>query len=443
MKRLVFLRQLPFFVVISLLISSCTKELTPIGLDLLDPRDLLSMGYTDTIQINAYTIPDDSVYTRNLSVDDADLVYYAHLGSMYDPIFGRTTANLYSQLFLSTSTRFGTNPVFDSAFLYLPYLGSYGDTLSNMTLRVYSLTDSIIDSVHCWSYSTLNYDQANPIGELTFQPRPNSSADYNGQELSKTLRIPINSNFGNYILNADTTSLNSSAAFRKYYYGFCIISEPQNTPGKGAILMFSISELSRLQMYYHNTEDTLNYNFLITTGASKFQNYNHYGYSGAIPALRDQIAGDTALGKQFLFVQGLAGLKTRIQFPNLASWAEKNNVVINDAQLILGNSSVSETFTYPGYITLRGIGEAGTTSPNPIIDESTRSEYYGGDYYAAGNSYRFRITRYIQNYLLGKIDHRGLHLIIPKSYMSNRLVLNGTSFPQSDLKLYLRYTRIE
>jgi hypothetical protein len=399
------------------------------------------MGYTDTIQINAYTIAEDSVYTHNLSIDDKNAVYYAQLGSMYDPIFGRTTANLYTQIHLSTRTRFGTNPVFDSAFLYLPYLASYGDTLSNMTLRVYTLTESIIDSIDCYSSSTVSYDQAHPIGEITFQPRPNDSAFYNGKKQPKLLRIPINSNFGNAVMfPTDTSSLNNNSEFVKYYKGLCIITEPQNTPGKGAILMFKISEQSRIHMFYHNSEDTLNYNFLISTSASKFQNYNHYGYSHAIPTLKNQLAGDTILGKQFLFIQGMAGVKIKIQFPNLSTWAEKNKVIINDAQLILGNSSVSETFTNPGYITLRGIGEAGTTSPDPIIDESTRSDYYGGTYYAAGNSYRFRITRYIQQYLLGQVNHRGLHLIIPHSYMGNRLVLNGTSSPQSDLKLYLRYT---
>ncbi len=442
MKRLVFLRQLSLFALISLLFASCTKELTPIGLDLLDPLDLLHMGYTDTIQINAYTIPDDSVYTHNLSVDDANAIYYGQVGSFYDPIFGRTTANFYSQLYLSTSTRFGSYPVFDSAFLYLPYLSAYGDTLTNMTLRVYSLTDSIVDSIHCWSNSTINYDQAHPIGELTFQPRPNDSAYYNGSKQPMMLRIPINSNFGNAVMfPQDTSSLNNNTNFVRFYKGLCIIAEPENTPGKGSIIMFRISDASKLSMYYHTAAlDTLSYDFLLSSSASKFQNYNHYGYSQAIPALRNQLAGDTTLGKQFLFVQGLAGVKIKLQFPNLAKWGEKNGVVINDAQLILGNSSVSKDFVNPGNITLREIGEAGTTSPNKIIDESTRADYYSGYYYPAGNTYRFRITRYIQQYLLGKTNQKGLHLIIPHSYMGNRLVLNGTSSPISDLKLYLRYT---
>jgi hypothetical protein len=439
LKRLVFLRRLTFVALFSLLINSCTKELSPIGLELLDPLDLLSMGYTDTVQIVAYSIPEDSVFTSNLD--------YAQVGSMYDPIFGKTTANFYTQLYLTTTrVRFGTDPVFDSAFLYIPYKGSYGDTLSNMTLHVYSLTDSIIKSLDYYSNSTVSYDQANPIGEITFQPKPKDSSYFEGSTHTPYLRIPINSNFGNYVLSAkDTNSLNNSTEFVKFFKGICIIAEPQNTPGKGAIISLSIpSDFSRIVMFYHNTEDTLNYNFAITTDCQRFQHYDHNGYAEAIPMLKEQLQGNTTSGQQFLFAQGMAGIKIKIEFPYLNKWFDTEKVVINDAQLIIGNGSVSDIFTNPSSVTLRGVGEAGSTSPVAIADESDINGYFDGTYNSASNSYRFRIKRYIQQVLTGKANNNGLHLIIPgASYVGSRLVLNGTSSPQSDLKLYLRYTRVQ
>ncbi len=438
MKRLVILRQLTLASLLSLLIFSCTKDFSPIGMDLLNPSDLLSMGYTDTIRIKAYSIQEDSVYTRNLN--------YTQLGSMYDPIFGRTTANFYSQIFTTTtSVRFGTDPVFDSAFFFLPYKSSYGDTLSNMTLRVYALTESIYDSLHSYSNKTLSYDAANPLGEITFQPKPYDSAYFNGTKTAPMLRIPINSNFGNYILSADTTSLNNNTEFVKYFKGICIIAEPQNTPGKGSIITYSVpSDYSRIVMYYHNTEDTLNYSFAITTDCSRFQNYNHDGYAQAIPMLKQQLTGNTELGDQFLFAQGMGGVKIKIEFPYLKNWFENEKIVINDAQLILGNASVSDVFANPAQVTLRGVGEAGSTSPYTIVDEDEGSVYFDGNYNSTSNSYRFRLTRYIQQVLTGKVNNNGLHLIIPSaSYTGSRLVLNGTSSPQSDLKLYLKYTVIK
>lgn len=437
MKRLVFLLQLSIFVLLSFSFSSCTKELSPIGIDLLDPIDLLASGYTDTVQIKAYSIAEDSVYTRNLT--------YAFIGSMYDPIFGKTSASLFTELFITTSrTRFGTDPVFDSAYLYLPYKASFGDTLSNMTLRVYRLTESILDSVHSYSNATISYDEANPLGEITFQPKPYDSAFYNGEKQAPMLRIPINSLFGDKVLAADTTSLNDNTNFTAYFPGICIVAEPQDERGKGAIITYTVpSDYSRIQMYYHNTEDTLVYNFAISSDCSRFQNYTH-DYSTAIPALQQQIDGtNPSLGEQFLFAQGMAGVKIKIEFPYLSKWFENERIVVNDAQLIFGNSSVSDLFTNPSQITLRGVGEAGTTSPITIVDEDEGSAYFDGYYNESANNYRFRISRYVQQVLTGKANKNGLHLIIPSaSYQASRLVLNGTSAEHSDLKLYIKYTRV-
>ena len=438
MKRLVYLRQLAFIALLSLLISSCTKDISPIGLELLDPIDLLSMGYTDTIQIKAYTVPDDSVYTLGLT--------YAQVGSMYDPIFGRTSATFYSEVFTSTTrVRFGTNPLFDSAYLHLPYKFAYGDTLSNMTLRVYALTESILDSVHSYSNRTVSYDVNNPLGEITFQPKPHDSAYYDGKKHAPVLRIPINSNFGNYILAADTTSLNNPAEFVKYFKGICIVAEPQNSPGKGSIVSCDLSTVnSYIKMYYHNSEDTTNYIFEVSTACSHFQNYDHYGYAEAIPMLKQQLEGEISLGQQFLFAQGLGGTKIKIEFPSLKTSFDPKKTVINDAQLILGNASVSEVFKNPASITLRNVGEAGTSSEGETIDESEGLAYFDGSYNSSSNTYRFRLTRYVQQLILGEVNNNGLHLVIPSSnYYSGRLVLNGTSSPQSDLKLYIRYTKLQ
>lgn len=443
MKRLVYLRKILFISLLSLVVFSCSKELTPIGIGLVNEVDLLSMGYTDTVKLVAYTIPDDSVYTRNLNVNN---VHYIQLGSMNDPIFGTTTSNLYSQLFLTSSrTRFGSSPVFDSAFLYLNYKGSYGDTLSNMTLNVYNLTESIVDSLTSHSYNTISYDP-DPIGEVTFQPRPHDSAYYAGSKQAPTLRIRINRKFGNAILGiSDTNALNTNAGFVKAFKGICIIADPQKTPGKGSILTFQMpTDYIPLTMHYHNSPDTAKtYDFAISSGCSRFQNYNHNGYADAIPALRQQLAGDTSLGQQFLFAQGLAGTKIMIQIPYLDKWSNKDKIVINDAQLIIGNSSVSSMFPNPSYLTLNGVGENGSTSPSSIIDANETSGYFDGTYNAANNLYRFRITRYVQQIILGKERNNGMHLIIPSSALYGaRLVLNGKSSPQSDLKLYLRYTKL-
>ncbi len=436
MKRLVYLLQLASIALLPILNSSCTKEITPIGLDLLDSVDLLSMGYIDTVSIRAYTVSDDSVYTRRLD--------YAQLGSMYDPVFGRTNVTFFSQVLPSIdSVKFGVNPVFDSAFLYLPYKGpSYGDTNSNMTLHVYALTESIIDSVYSFSNRAVAYDVHNPIGEITFRPSPHDSSYFEGLKQPPTLRIPINEKFGNYILAADSSSFYTTKAFAEYFKGISIVANPQNSPGKGCIINMDLKTLnSYIKMYYHNAKDTAAYYFIVNANCTRFQNYDHNGYAEAIPMLKQQLEGNTSLGQQFLFAQGLGGVKIKIEFPYLKQSLDPQKTVINDAQLILGNASVSDVFTNPAYLTLRNVGENRTTSPFNIVDEVEGAGYFDGTYNKGANQYRFRITRYIQQLLLGQINNNGLHLIIPSSaYNGARLVLNGTASDQSDLKLYLRYT---
>jgi len=364
---------------------------------------------------------------------------------MYDPIFGITNAKFYSQLnTTTTSVRFGTNPVFDSAFLYLPYKSTYGDTLTNMTLHVYPLTESIYDSIHSYSNKSVAYDHDHQLGEITFQPRPHDSAYFNNTTQIPMVRVPINSYFGNAMLAADTTSLNDNAGFVKYFKGICIVSDQQETPGKGAIISFNApSSYSVLRMYYHNSSDTsLNYTFAIATGCQRFQNYSH-DYTTAIPQLRQQLQGDSTLGQQFLFAQGMSGAKIRINFPFISKWASKDKILINDAQLILGNASVSPVFTNPTQLALRGVGEGGSTSPFTTIDESEGTSYFDGVYNENSQTYRFRLTRYIQQILQGKVNTHGLHLLIPSaSYVGTRLVLNGTKSPQTNLKLYIRYTKL-
>jgi hypothetical protein len=420
------------------MLTSCTKEYSSIGKGLIDENQLLSMGYTDTVTLRAYSIPEDSVVTSNLS--------FAQVGSMYDPVFGITKATFYSQIFLSkNNTDFGTSPVFDSAFLYMPLSDSYGDTMSNMTLTIYPLTEAIVDSLTYYSHSTVAYDPSKPLGTITFQPRPNDSSYYNGAMHIPTLRIQLNQSFGQDILSIDTSLLTDNDAFVGEYKGICIVANDPTGSGKGCILNTNLNSTgSKIQMYYHNSEDTTNYTFYLNTECARFQNYNHNNYAEAIPALREQLTGNQSLGNQFLFAQGMGGIKIKIEFPFMDKWAGTDKIVINDAQLIIGNASVSDVFTNPTSVTLRTVGLAGTTNPNNLVDVDDTYGYFDGTYNQTSNSYRFRIRGYLQKLMLGDLHNTGLHLILPgASYYGQRLVLHGTSSEVSDLKLYLKYTRIK
>jgi len=427
---------------IVLVAFSCTKEPNLIGIDLVPASELLRMGYTDTVQIEAFSMREDSVKSSNLN--------YALVGSMYDPVFGRTTADFYSQVYLSTEpTVFGTNPVLDSAFLYLPYSSAYGDTLSNMTLRVYPLEEDLLDSVQAYSNHTVYYDQNSLLGELTFTPRPHDSAYYDGGKQAPSLRIPLNKEIAQQILSVDTSVLATSAKFIQFFKGIAIIAEPQQTPGKGAILSFSIGTVSsNILLHYHNSTDTSTYSLVLNSSCQRFNHYEHYGYAEAAPFLKQQIAGDSTLGKQFIFVQAMGGVKVKLKFPSLYNWSGGKKVVINDAQLILTNASPSTVFEPPSSLALYPINNDMSLYAYQVPDYNEGTAYYDGTYNSSLANYRFRLTRYVQQLLNGTVsstvNHNGLYMLVPASSVNcGRLALNGSGSLSTSLKLYLKYTVIK
>lgn len=412
---------------------TCTKEPQEIGSYLLSPDELLGLGYTDTATIIAYTVPQDSLSSSGS--------YFGLAGSIYDPVFGKTTATWFGQLSLNTDEAdFGKNPVLDSAYMYLAISAVYGDTMSQTTLNLYEITGNF-DST---SYNThsLSYDHQ-PIGSVTFIPRAHDSIYYEGSMHGAILRIPVSSEFANKILTADTTHLFDST-FTDFIKGICITApQAENTPGKGAIVKFVGVSSSYLKMYYHNDEDTTSYKFVFESGGLHFTNYNHYNYEHAAPALKNQINGDTALGGQYLFMQSMSGLKIKMQFPYLKSWFNNQKVIINDAQLIITNTSPSGMFKNPSGLVLRKIDADGSQNNSEFLNDASLAGY-DGSYDEDSGTYRFRITRYIQGLMLGTERRFGLFLVMPsESETGTRLAINGPKNAQSNLKLYIKYTIVD
>ena len=112
---------LSILIILSLFFTACEDDQNNVGLDIQPPGDRLNVFTTDTFSVYAYSKPVDSVRTDETSV--------SLLGSIHDPIFGTTTASLYTQFRLSeTAVSFGDNPVLDSLVMTLDYKSLYGDT---------------------------------------------------------------------------------------------------------------------------------------------------------------------------------------------------------------------------------------------------------------------------------------------------------------------------
>ncbi|HNX44205.1 MAG TPA: DUF4270 domain-containing protein [Bacteroidales bacterium] len=422
----------------AVLFTTCTKDPDLVGLNLVSPSELLKLGYTDTAQIVAYTVKVDTVSTQKLT--------YALIGSMNDPVFGQTDATFYSQILLvDEGSDYGTSPVFDSAYLVLPYHGVYGDTMSNMTFRIYELTQPLDATDTMYSFNTVPYDESHLLGSLTFVPRPHDSVYIDGTKTAPSLRIPLTEYFGQRMLSISADSLDDNDSFLNCFYGICIVAEKQETPGKGSILYFTVpSSKSMITLNYHNTEDTTKAYYIINTNCMRFGNYSHNGYSSASPLLQQQFSGDTTVGNQYLFLQSMGGCRVRLRFPSVPDWQSKHHLIVNDAQLIFTNASPGSQYTEPASLALMQIDDDNVSIGDYLDDQLESSTYFDGNYNETDHTYRFRVTRYIQQLMTGKVENNGLYLIISGAAInSDRLILNGPQNPYGKLKLFVKYTVLD
>jgi hypothetical protein len=427
---------LALIILSAVFLFSCNKEPDLIGLNLLPEGDRLGANFMDTTTIVAYSVYEDSVLTSGMT--------YGVIGSIYDPVFGKTTASLYTQIRMTTNApTFGSNPVVDSVVLVMPYYGLFGDSTAMQTFRVYELSGSMdVDSKYYSNNPGIAFDPGSLLAEQTFLPRVNDSIviDTNTKIIPQ-LRLRFKPLFASKILNATPADLADNDKFIEYFKGIVIKVDPENTSGNGSLVSFNLtSTTSRLKMYYHNASDTTVYDFGMAASA-RFNKYEHYGYTEASPDFKVQLNGDTAQGRQQLFIQAFGGVKVKLRFPYLKKWAADQKIAINDAQLVMSNADLASKFDAPTQLTLRGI--ISDTTQSILVDENEGIAYFDG-LYNDSKGYRFRISRYIQQLLIPATEDKGLYLFVPgASYYGNRLILNGTASAAGKMKLAITYTKIK
>jgi hypothetical protein len=432
------------FLVIAIL--SCQKEPYTVGIDILPPADTLGVYQTDTVTVVAYTVLQDSVRT--------DKSTYGLLGATADPVFGKTTANVYTQVRLSTEgVVFGVNPVLDSLVLVFYYDGYYGDTNTLQHVKVWELSqDLYYDSSYYSNQTAESYNIL--LADQFYKPRPKDSVKVLGTNVAPHLRINLSnkSNYlGNKILSAPQYILNSNTEFIKFVKGLRVQAFPVDDGG--SFIKFKTSTLfSKLAVYYHNQEsDSLRFDMVIDASAARFTEFNHYGYAGASPEFRQQVLnGDTTLGRDLLYVQAMGGCRIKLQMPYLRSLVKDGKIAISNAQLVFENPSRDTTVGVPASLSLYRLDSLGRIGF--VIDQSEGTGYFGGTYVTKPRTYSFRLTRHIQDILTGDTTQNSYLYISPVDPTKNilyynQVTLNGTSpfnplLHGGRLKLNLIYTKL-
>ncbi len=424
--------------IFSFLLSSCSKEPGQIGYIIQPDESKLNVAFSDTTTIYAYSEIIDSIRSDKLSV--------SAFGSLKDPVFGGTTAGFYTQFLLSINGYdFGEERQLDSLVLQIDYAGWYGDTNVTLTAHTYEMLQGIYkDSVY---YSNLQLP-LDPVdySNFSFEPQPTDSIVVLEDTLPAMLRLnlsEINPTLGNKLLNATVDEMEDSEIFQEFFNGLFIQSQP--IYDDGAILYFDLSSAyTKMSLFYSNSEqDSLRYDYLITTTTATVNKYEHE-YITANQEFREQvIGGDTSLGQQKFYAQGYGGVQSLIKIPYVKKWAQKGNVAINEAKLLLPGISGDEFFDAPGQMYLLSIDEDGLGSS--LVDSDEGGLYFDGEYNDARNLYEFRITRYIQSLISDTtLPNRGLYLFLfGGSVHPERFIFKGNQIESDSttgIKLEILYT---
>jgi hypothetical protein len=423
----------------AILLTTCKKEENELGLNLQPPGDKLNVKSTDTTTVVAYSQIADSVKTDETSV--------SLLGSILDPVFGKTTASFYTQFRLSLSAfDYGTTPFPDSLILTLDYNGIYGDSTSPMTVKVYELEDQLfIDSAYFSNESKAV--KSTLLGQLTFTPNLTDSVVIAGDTLAPHLRINLTNltdELAMKLLYAPSDTMASNASFVNYFHGLYIAAEPANSGG--SIIYFDLmSVLTGLSMYYHNAlSDSLRYDYVINSSCARFGNFTH-DYTLGDPAFKAQVIDkDTSLGKNVCYVQALGGVKTSLKFPHIKEYYSNGKIAVNEARFFMYANDPESEFAPAGTLVL--VSRTSDSSYTITSDQLEGTAYFGGSYDKNSHGYWFRITSTIQELMRSTEPDYGFEIYVSGGAVNaQRVILNGTDpqlpvLPEDRMKLVITYT---
>lgn len=428
---------------IALLCFSCKEEEDIVGISLQTNSDTV---YVDTLtDIFMYSVIEDSLPCRQVS--------HILLGEVDDPMFGNVKSDIFAQFRLSANAiDFGEGAVLDSVVLALPYAGFFGDTLQSVQLGVYELSEKLYKDTTYYTNQTLDYYPTNLVaGGNSFLFYPRSSVVLEGESGAAQLRIPLNNDFftTRFLEKSGSSELATNLQFLEYFKGIVVKSEGKS--GNGCLAYFNLlSTDASITLYFHNNDnDSLSFR-LISNDSTNFFAHIEHQYISALPALQAQLKQKDYSGcGESVFLQAGCGVKARVQFPCLDRY-EGKKIAIHKAEFIL---SRAETDAYKPYFAPSSLTMYYKKDSNLAVSYympdylKFGSSYFGGAVDTADYSYRFLLTNYVQQVLMGTFpSDYPLYVVIGAAVIqATRLQLVGpssTTYPDRRMKLVLTYSLI-
>ncbi|HMK25523.1 MAG TPA: DUF4270 family protein [Chitinophagaceae bacterium] len=418
---------------VAILFSACKKlnESTELGGGLIPPVDNIN-----TFETYLDVITDNKLFKDTTKVYYGDNLALGHIAN--DPEFGGTHANAYfnigSPYFSGTSANSyypfinKDSVIIDSVILSLSYTGYYGDTNSIETIHVFEIAQNPgFSDTTLYKYDTTDFQTVVPeLGSKTFQVKALKDSilhirKKDTTKLANVIRIPLQNQLGVRLASYDTSNTSNGgfrndSIFKTLFKGLAIKADNSGN----ALTYISPADQSKtkLTVYFRVTKngvkDTLLTDFYHQTHGqanviTRFQS------NGWLSYLNNGLPSDDKV-----YLQSVPGSYASIKIPALDTF---KNAVIHRAELVLNPlpSAQEAIFVQPLGLFLDRINANGDTASafdtdmdlQPSgLDFTYNFSYFGGGL-KSDSTYRFNVSKYVQDIITLKKPNQTLRLYAP------------------------------
>lgn len=412
---------------LSIILSSCKKEDQILGIDVLQPSDILTTC-VDSVSttISFSTLKDDSIRSEYITY---------MVGENYDDVFGKSRAGYATRMYLQGMMGDLTDFKLDSVCLRLSKSAkyAYGDTNVAQIFSVYELLQDItVDD--CAKYNqkaempsfVANKKKIFDVNFPAYRDTVSSyvfkfDADYGKELYAKLLQ--------NY--NTDTTLKYFDSLFIKQFKGLYITTKDDQFNQVQAVITHCVPEIN---FYVSGSDTTKKLVFAPSPQAytSPVSNDPSQIYLQAINVFEHEYPSElaSAIGTSTTqsYVQGMVGLKTKLTLLGLETWRD-SLVAINVAKLSI---PLQERTTWSEYLPL-----------NLRIYDSKRNMVYSTMSTIADSSkFEFNVHPFLVHLFNNspKAETYDYEVVVPENNTyNNAFVLDGTQTEK--LKLVITYTK--
>jgi hypothetical protein len=419
----------------------------------------LGLSLVEQEQSDIISFVDSSLIFTTIVAEPTETQGRSHMvcGSYSTPEWGTSESSIYMNFRVPTTGVSFPNTRFDSLVLTLSYetYGHYGDlrknkpTLAIQSWDVLRVAEDILENEPYTSNRTFITSDVLK-GGFQFTPNDTLSWSFGGVDYTPHVRVRLDDAAGLALgesflhpQGADSIMYESNADFKSWFKGLHIRPTSGFVGNNSIVRMQSKAPMTKLTLYYTDTVGGGNtpqtFEFLTNEDAEVVSTFSHIQPFD----LTDNTVTDT-----ISYVQGLDGLHTKIEFPNVGSLG---NVIINKAELII---MVADTGTeeHPEIIQLTAKikdNSGALVFVDDIITSLLRLQSYllfGGVFEEVNNTktylYRLRISEQMQAIVNGETSEKAIYLTTPSALDAERVKLfNHRGIHKA--KLHLIYTKIE